>query len=136
MKNTKCLKARLSVSIIWQKFVLTSGAPESFSTNLMQNINSLTRMLWRARLHSRAFDSELKCWIGTLTREGVHSDANPQLVCNKKIIYSTCIMTARLVRCVKLLLLHPQSSLQLQFVRGLCEVSTSKDADIVSPGLV
>lgn len=36
MKNPKCLRAKLSVLIIWQRLVLASGAPESFPTNLMQ----------------------------------------------------------------------------------------------------
>lgn len=36
MKNPKCLRAKLSVLIIWQRLVLASGAPESFSKNLMQ----------------------------------------------------------------------------------------------------
>lgn len=88
MKNPKCLQVRLSVLIIWQKVDFVSGAPESFSTNLMQKHQLFNPHALESKTRLLSFASELKCWrIGTLTLEDLHSHANPQLVCNKNNLF-------------------------------------------------
>lgn len=77
---------------------MASGAPESFSANLMQK----HQLFNPGTLESRdrlptffffcsllSFNSELKCWrIGTLTLENLHSHANPQLLCTASYLFN------------------------------------------------
>lgn len=109
MKNPKCLRAKLSVLIIWQRLVLASGAPESFSTNLMQK----HQLFNPGTLESRdrlptfffiPFFLLIQNWnVGRLARwpsricihMQIHSCSVPP------VIYSTCTVITRLVRCVR-----------------------------------
>lgn len=91
MKNPKCLRAKLSVLIIWQRLVLACGAPESFSTNLMQKHQLFNPGALESRDRLPTFFFFIPFFllilnwnVGGLVRwlpENLHSNANPQLRC-------------------------------------------------------
>lgn len=86
-----------SVLIIWQWLVLASGAPESFSTNLMQKHQLFNPCALESRDRLPTFfcffsllpcNSELKCWrIGTLT---------PPRICIHMQIHSCSVLACYL----------------------------------------
>lgn len=70
-----------------------------------------------------------------MTLEDLHSDANPQLVCIKNNLFNMHHDNKACEMCEATFVASTVRSAAL-FVRDLCEVSSSKDAGIESPGQV
>lgn len=101
---------KLSVLIIWQRLALASGAPESFSANLMQKHQLFNpgTLESRDRLPTFFFIIPfflfIQNWnVGGLARWPSRICIHMQIrSCSAPpVIYSTCTVITRLVRCVR-----------------------------------